>query len=82
MGDQSLSGLATQGEADRFQVAPKCRRPPLVGKGDRGEALAWAVFIPLTQPGFGNNVFFIITVAAVVSVGASLWVLARYQAAA
>ncbi len=45
-------------------------------------ALAWAVFIPLTQPGFGNNGFFIISVAAVVPVVASLWVLARYQAAA
>ena len=40
MGYQSCSGLATQGETDRFQAAPKCRCPPLVGKGDLGETLA------------------------------------------
>lgn len=45
-------------------------------------ALAWAVFIPLTQPGFGNNGFFIIAIAAVVSGVVSLVVFARYQAAA
>ena len=40
MGHQAASGLASQGEADRFQPAPECGCPPLVGKGDRGEALA------------------------------------------
>ena len=45
-------------------------------------ALAWAVFIPLNQPGLGNNGFFLITVAACLSLGASLCVLARYQVTA
>ena len=43
-------------------------------------ALAWAVFIPLTQPGYGN-VYLICTLAALVLLGANMWTLAREQAA-
>jgi hypothetical protein len=42
-------------------------------------ALAWAVFIPLTQPGF-YNVFLIDMLAAGVLIVAVVWVAVRYQA--